>query len=72
MSLLDDLAKPPQRARTFLGWLNDQTPEIINALETVAMNNDWSDHALEQLLRKHKAPVSKDALTVWRADVAAR
>lgn len=72
MSLLDDLMKAPQPARTFRGWLADQPDNIVEALETVARDRDWSSHALEQLLRKHKAPASREAIVAWRADVIAR
>lgn len=73
MSLLEDLNHPPKRAMKFAEWLIAQPANVREALDKAAADLDtWSDHALEQTLRKHGAPVSKESIRVWRADVATR
>jgi hypothetical protein len=71
VSILEDLNNPPRRAIPFPEWLIRQTPEIRKALEAAAGDYRWSDRALELLLRKHGAQVSKDSVKAWRDSVLA-
>lgn len=73
MSILDDLAHPPKRMVPFSEWLIAQTPEVRAGLDEAALDRyNWTDTALEKLLRKYGARCSIDSVRVWRADVASR